>query len=720
MFYSHEILTSPEHGVATVWLVATLGSRSITRRLNRKAILDVDVPKACGVIRDPAAPMALRLQGNLLYGVSRVYSQQCGYTLTDVQAMHDRMRAVLKVMPGGGLDPSAGKARPEQLILPYDPSFLPENNLPGLGLDLSKLSLPIDMDLSQQSSLMWPKTPDLSQSALSQSSSLRLDLSSDDIILRDVGGFSSDTNVTQYGRKGIDFAGIEPFALNDESGVILQPDFEFDEDGNIIELGGSHQAEARPQGITSPAIEEKAAEDQGEGIEDIVMEDQQDLIDEGLEIAPGKEQEARSTKTPKATGNRPSIFDQLGEDEVIVESKAAMQQRQRAPKVIGLDDQIALRNTELAHLNDNYVQNMAVVSKQKQRNKIPTLAKKNAAFWVVGQGIGSVGVGVGSSRVLHPLHSFSGEQLYEALNPELNNEGKKRINPSIEEEDPEFDARRVRPRMGDEDQIGRFNDDGFWHEDVEIGRNAPPDIRDDNSIQMPWNVTASVQSSRQGSSAANIFRGFGSASDFSSHGISDTGLGRPRSRLTSASPLAGRGFPFDIEGLNSLSIPGNEGDELNNLDDFDISQYLHTELETDNAGGLNEHPKNENGPGRIRTFQSLQAFNDDSQKSTLDQESLNFFEYLTTKLTTRHGGEEWAAGLQPHLPTEEVKKMSFSMLLPPQKTSRIVATQGLMHVLTLATKGVLTVHQEDYEDQSSEEYGVRYKYGEIHLCIPGL
>ena len=147
-----------------------------------------------------------------------------------------------------------------------------------------------------------------------------------------------------------------------------------------------------------------------------------------------------------------------------MESKAALQQRQRAPKVIGLDDQIALRNTELAQLYENYVQNMAAASKQKQRNKLPTLAKKNAAFWVFGQGIGSVGVGVGSSRVLHPLHSFSSEQLYEALNPELNNRGKKRIHPSVEEEDPDFDARRVRPRVEDEDQIGRFKEDGFWHE----------------------------------------------------------------------------------------------------------------------------------------------------------------------------------------------------------------------------------------------------------------
>lgn len=40
-----------------------------------------------------------------------MYSQQCGYALTDVQAVHDKMRTLFKVLPGGGLDPTAGKAR---------------------------------------------------------------------------------------------------------------------------------------------------------------------------------------------------------------------------------------------------------------------------------------------------------------------------------------------------------------------------------------------------------------------------------------------------------------------------------------------------------------------------------------------------------------------------------------------------------------------------------
>lgn len=48
-------------------LVATLGSKSSLKRINRKQILEVDVEKACQTIVDPVAPMALRLQGNLLY-----------------------------------------------------------------------------------------------------------------------------------------------------------------------------------------------------------------------------------------------------------------------------------------------------------------------------------------------------------------------------------------------------------------------------------------------------------------------------------------------------------------------------------------------------------------------------------------------------------------------------------------------------------------------------
>lgn len=107
MFYSHEgellfstfrtcianstVLTNRKYGVATVWyvplpqslmismltrcrLVATLGSKSSLKRVTRKQMLDVDVVKACKTIVDPVAPMALRLQGSLLYTSSLCFT----------------------------------------------------------------------------------------------------------------------------------------------------------------------------------------------------------------------------------------------------------------------------------------------------------------------------------------------------------------------------------------------------------------------------------------------------------------------------------------------------------------------------------------------------------------------------------------------------------------------------------------------------------------------
>ncbi|KAI9372286.1 Rec8 like protein-domain-containing protein [Aspergillus egyptiacus] len=670
MFYSHEILTSPEHGVATVWLVATLGARSISRRLNRKTILDVDVPKACNAIIEPAAPMALRLQSNLLYGVSRVYSQQCGYTLLDAQAMHDKMRAMLRSVPAGGLDPSAGKARPDQLVLPYDPSFLPENNLPGLCLDLSKLNRLLEVDASQQSSVFLPRTPDLSQSTMSSSSGLQLNFPSDENLLRNMGELSSEADIASSVHGALGRSILVGSSINEDGGVLLQPDFEFDEDGNIIELGDRQQ---------------------GEFV----------LPDEDIEMAITNEP-ARPARQPLLTGEggSPVPHPQETDDR----NEVTMRQRRRAPKMLPTDGQTALRNVELAAMNDDYIRNMSLAARNKRQNKIPTQAKKKAAYWVFGLGIGSVGAGVGASRAIHPLHFFSGDELYESLVPVM--AGQKRSH----EDDLELDARRVRAREEEEDHMGRIepvDDNNFWNEDVELGRRASPAL-DDNSSQMPWNITASVQSSRHGSTV-NIFRGFGSVSDFSSRGLPDSagdpGVGpsslRARSRLTSASPLAGRGFPYDMDRL----IPGHhDDDDLDNLEGFDLSQYLEADSMAHNneAGAAGE------------SYTSQLALQNSLTESVMDQEGLNFLDFLAAKVEALSVGDDGGGVLSGE------KQISFSMLLPPQKTSRAVATHGLMHTLALATKGFISVRQEPYVDQSSEEHGVKYEFGEIFLRLPEL
>ncbi|PYH45313.1 Rad21/Rec8 N terminal domain protein [Aspergillus saccharolyticus JOP 1030-1] len=673
------VLTSPEYGVATIWLVATLGSRSVTKRLNRKTILDVDVPKACGAIMDPGAPMALRLQGNLLYGVSRVYSHQCGYTLTDVQAMHDKMKTMLKVLPGGGLDPSAGKARPEQLVLPYDPSFLPDS-LPGILLDCTSFDAFPVPDRSAPSYLNWPKTPDLSQSVVSQDTILQLSLSSDDTYAGGLGEIASTIDVAAYGPGSMASERIRPLPLDDEAGVILQADFEFDEDGNIVELGGTPQVDSRPRRIG--------------------------------------ERPAQSAQITRHLPARPTPFPGRGGGEEVHPEEAievSVAQKQRALKLIRPDDQIALKNSELGHLNQNYVSLMAIALKQKQKNKVPTSSKKNAAFWVYGQGIGSVGVGIGKSRVMHPLHMFSGDELYVSLTAPAAILSPKRAHDALEDEVQEHIGRRVRARNdgGPTDQMDISHDDGLWNEDVEIGRHAAPALHDDSFLQMPWNITASIHSSRQGSIVRGILPGIGSVSDFSSHGFSDTGLMRPRNRLTSSSPLAGHGFPFDLDAPDNLHIPGHELDDVNIFDDFDISQYLHPEMDQEHGETHGDNIAAETGFPSA----SLRTHEDESQRSTLDQESLNFLDYLAARLEALSSYTNEESG-QEHGGTN--KTMQFSSLLPPAKTSRIVATQGLMHILALATKGLLTVCQDEAQYTGGEEYGALYLYGEIYLSLPGI
>ncbi|KAL3460599.1 Rec8 like protein-domain-containing protein [Aspergillus heterothallicus] len=655
MFYSHEILTSPEHGVATVWLVATLGARSISRRLNRKTIQDVDVPKACNVIMDPVAPMALRLQSNLLYGVSRVYSQQCGYTLVDVQAMHDRMRTMLRSVAAGGLDPSAGKAKPDQLILPYDPTFLPENNLPGLTIDFTKLTQLLEAKESQQSSFL-PETPDLSQSAVSRNSSLRLNLPSDDNIVGDIGGFSSEADIAGSVPGGLHLAGL------------MTSSFEDGGDGNIVELGPRQQSEARIPILADEDIEMAIPNEPFQSAHGLVVSVEEDAL--ALEA-----------------GN------QDGGDEV------TMRQRYRAPKLLPSDENTALRSFELTQMNNEYMRNMAVAARQKRNNRIPTQAKKNAAYWVFGIGIGSVGSGLGTSRTVHPLQFFSGDDLYEALAPKR--VGHKRAL----EDDQESEGRRVRAREEDKDHMaGPEDGNNLWNEDVELGRRASLALQDDNSSQMPWNITASVQSSRHERSG-NIFGGFGSVSDFSSRGIPesvgslarDPGLGIPRrarSRLTSASPLAGRGLPYDI---NELSIPDQEDD----LEGFDLTQYLE-----DNAMGDSHSIGDIAGP----SYRSQPELQNSLTESVMDQEGLNFLAFLAARISSSKTDD----GTQGLSADEEI---TFSALLPPQKTSRTIATQGLMHILALITKGFLSVRQDAYVDQSTEELGVHYEYGEISMRL---
>jgi hypothetical protein len=167
--------------------------------------------------------------------------------------------------------------------------------------------------------------------------------------------------------------------------------------------------------------------------------------------------------------------------------------------------------------------------------------------------------------------------------------------------------------------------------------------------------------------------------------------------------------------LEGLAIPGTQEDDVTFLEDIDLAGYLQSEADV----GTNAEPKDE-------TDRKRAAFRSRLLRSSMDQESLNFLEFLNLQLEepardfaekdSVHGSDSGFLRLD----AADGKEVAFSTLLPAETTSHAVATHGLMHILTLATKGFLRVHQEPYEDESSEEYGVRYKFGEIYLRLSDM
>lgn len=177
--------------------------------------------------------------------------------------------------------------------------------------------------------------------------------------------------------------------------------------------------------------------------------------DEGADTRPN------NATTPRMRPSRPDDIaaeNNVGNNQENQEVTTHQARRTRVPRVVPVDDQTALRNTELAQINNEYVQNMLSVLKQKQQKKLPAQAKKNAAFWVFGQGIGSVGIGLGASHTVHPLCAFSGDELHALLSHETKRKARKRgrrAGDHEEESGSDSDGRRVRARGESEEQIGR-------------------------------------------------------------------------------------------------------------------------------------------------------------------------------------------------------------------------------------------------------------------------
>ncbi|KAF2272885.1 uncharacterized protein EI97DRAFT_436495 [Westerdykella ornata] len=688
MFYSHEVLTSRKYGVATVWLVATLGSSSKLKKIKRKAIREVDVPKACRTILDPGAPMALRLQGSLLYGVSRVYLEQCSYVLSDAENAHNSMRLMMKIMKNAAIDPEAGRARPEQLILPDDPAFLPDFTLPPADL-LVELNFPIPPPV-QRFDESQTYTPGGSQSSHRSPTAPLGNLlipSSSPVAAGDF-QIAGDYGIGSVGESG-GLMGVEDVAQP------LEEDFSFDADGNLIDFAAGEGGFSTPlnqRGSTmmsdagaSARVREEHLEGQQTAAERVGDQMELDFpnigedfpMDDAAAISPDQQQQ--SSSRVQSDGTFPSS------------ASAPMQRRTRKPKVIPADRTMELRNKDLANWNNNYLHNMAEATRLKNAHRAPAQAKKNAEYFVWGAGVGGIGRRPAGATAPSPLDMYCGDNLFAlftGIDRRALRAGKKHDRDSGIDEAMAEEGRRVRPRRSVEDnqqQVGRGQEDeGIIlaeddelaiadKDDVELPRSAPSAL-DDQQIfsSMPWNMSASVR----GSSAVPHSARVGSV------GTSTGVLGSARlrgSRMVSASPLQRRalmrGSAADLEALGL----GGLGSELD-VEGFGLPE----QMTSDGFGEmlLASPGKGDGGsPERVRVQEALSA------------EGSNFLEFINDALFEKQQRVREMQGTEDE--TEQADEVLFEEVLPPAKNSRVVACQGLMMVLALGSKGLLEVRQDE-------------------------
>ncbi|KAL8938250.1 MAG: hypothetical protein Q9211_003297 [Gyalolechia sp. 1 TL-2023] len=373
------------------------------------------------------------------------------------------MMTLSKLLRTASLDPNAGKARPDQLILEDDPAFVPEMVLPGLDIDLSALDIFTDAS-SRRSSLLSPHSQraSLSSQGTSNESALGLVIpSSEGGGAGELGGFVALSSEQASVRRS---AGAGDLFVEAEDDFNLDPGFMFDNDGNMINTGddvpptqteqvlpaaGRIRSDSGASAQVRRELEEGLQAGQLElgGLMDLDVDFPR--ADDGDLILP--QAEAFPPIAPQGPSGTAPLDESSSEAAV-----APQQRRARQPKELPVDLTQELRNADLAQWNNEYLANMDNAKKSKLQHKSAAVAKQNAAFWVFGQGIGGIGAGKGASQMKGPLaEMFAGDALMRNLTgAPASVAGSKRSRTGDDNDEHDSEARRVRIRE-DGGEVGR-------------------------------------------------------------------------------------------------------------------------------------------------------------------------------------------------------------------------------------------------------------------------
>ncbi|KAJ3242848.1 hypothetical protein HDU78_001107 [Chytriomyces hyalinus] len=117
--YSNTLFTfetrSDSAGMGVVWIAGTFGAPSASamnasskggfKRLSRKEVSRVDLGRVCNYLINPPEPLALRLSSNLMFGATRVLSNQVAFLYSDANNVSIRLKKVfLDASTGASID----------------------------------------------------------------------------------------------------------------------------------------------------------------------------------------------------------------------------------------------------------------------------------------------------------------------------------------------------------------------------------------------------------------------------------------------------------------------------------------------------------------------------------------------------------------------------------------------------------------------------------------
>ncbi|KAF8473974.1 Rec8 like protein-domain-containing protein [Kalaharituber pfeilii] len=681
MFYSHEILTQRKHGIATVWLVATFGTRSTYKKVQRKDLLSVDVPKACDAIIHPEAPLALRLQSNLLFGVTKCYSQQYVYFLQDVANVWTHVQQVYSRGTNSvSVDLAAsGKSRGDQYVLQDDPAFIP-------GVDLLELDDIINSDVQH------PNWEDDTSLVTVGRSTAHSQMSSPYLAPRAVAGSRSHTIINNSSTVGED-AGWQNSNFIEEADFLADPGFEFGEDGmardteDLVRLNVPSSPMEGPSNrnqVVSLRTPQQGRErlDIDSAILGQVQRDHVEGVNKFFDYEPGIEGLNNRDFDMRLADTRTheNLEETLSEYDNVVRSDAGNEgvadkiekKKRRAPNKNTLDQNIELRTTDLATWRDNYLANMKEQVMKRNLAKQAHNAKLNASKIILEWGIG------GELRNPALKNLFSGKKLFEIFkgtaNERLGSRGVKRTGDTVGIKNSKrirtSDVGRGDGNVNDLDPP-TFNNDGvevarFASEDTYQAKEAYQDV-------MPWDRSA--QLSRAGSriglggrDAIHSSGGHGhmsAARSLISSSVGPASVTGRGSLHMSASPLAGRGRGSGLNLESDFQI--EEGDEeryLGGVPDDGAQQFDEFEFF-----------------GAAAQVDTQQAGSSQWLRESMKQQSLDFLAFVRATFDEKQQEGSVIGSF-----------ITMDHLIPHDK-SAIVAAQAFHHTLLLATEGLIRVKQ---------------------------